>query len=62
MVSELSVIIKDDEKRLTKDFLEYEVFTVDENDPVIQRVLKETLDNFDGEPSDIDIKIKMKIQ
>lgn len=62
MVSELSVTIKDEEKSLTKKFLEYEIYTVDENDPIIQSAIKETLDNFDGEPSDIVVKIKIEIQ
>lgn len=62
MVSEISVTIKDEEKSLTKKFLEYEIYTADENDPIIQSAIKETLENFDGEPSDIVVKIKIEIQ
>jgi len=62
MVSELSVTIKDEEKSLTKKFLEYDNYMVDENDPIIQNDIEETLENFDGEPIDIIVKIKMEIQ
>ena len=62
MVSEISVTIKDDEKSLTKKFLEYENYTVDEEDPIIKAAIEETLRNFDGEPSDIVVKIKIEIQ
>ena len=62
MVSELSVTIKDEEKSLTKKFLEYDNYMVDENDPIIQNAIEETLENFDGEPIDIIVKIKMEIQ
>ena len=62
MVSEISVTIKDDEKSLTKKFLEYEKYNVDEEDPIIKKAIEETLSNFDGEPSDIVVKIKIEIQ
>lgn len=62
MVSEISITIKDDEKSLTKKFLEYEIYTVDEEDPIIKKCIEETLSNFDGEPSDIIVKIKLEIK
>ena len=36
MFSELSVTIKDDEKRLNKKFTIYDTYTVDEDDPIIK--------------------------
>lgn len=60
--SELIVTIKDDEKRLNKKFPIYEVYTVDENDPVIQECIKETLENFDGTPDSVKVKITMELQ
>jgi hypothetical protein len=60
--SELSVTIKDDEKRLNKKFVLYETYTVDENDPVIQECIKETLENFDGTPDSVKVTITMELQ
>jgi hypothetical protein len=60
--SELTVTVKDDEKTLRKKYLIYETFTTDEEDPIIKDRIKETLDNFDGEPDDITVNIKLEIQ
>lgn len=62
MVSELTVTIKDEEKSLRTKYLIYDEYTVDENDPIIKDCIEKTLDNFDGEPSDIIVNIKMEIQ
>ena len=62
MVSELTVAIKDDEKTLRTKYLLYEIYTTDENDPIIKDCIQKTLDNFDGEPSDITVTIKLEIQ
>jgi uridine kinase len=61
MYSELSVTIKDDEKRLNKKFMQYEVFTVSDEDETIQRCIKETLENFDGTPDSVKITITMEL-
>lgn len=62
MVSELTVIIKDSEKTLKTKFLPYEKYYVDEKDPFIFACIQQTKDNFDGEPTDITINIRMDIQ
>jgi hypothetical protein len=62
MFSEISVTIKDDEKRLTKKFLQYEVFTVSEDEPIITQCINETLENFDGTPDSIKVCIIMEIK
>ena len=62
MFSELSVTIKDDEKRLNKKFVIYEVYSVDDNDPIIQDCIKETLENFDGTPDSVKVTITLEIQ
>lgn len=62
MFSEISVTIKDDEKRLNKKFPCYESLTVDENDPVIKQCIEETLENFGGTPDNIKVTITMEIQ
>lgn len=62
MFSEISVTIKDDEKRLNKKFPVYEDYTVDENDPIIKQCIEETIENFDGTPDNIKVTITLDIQ
>lgn len=40
MVSEIKVIIKDDEKRMTKKFLIYDPYHVSEDDPIIKKCIE----------------------
>lgn len=61
MVSELTVIIKDDEKTLRTKYLLYDTYQVDEHDPIIKDCIEKTLENFDGEPSNVIVNIKMEI-
>lgn len=61
MVSELTVIIKDEEKSLKKKFLIYDIYTVDESDQVIKDCIEETLQNFDGDPSSVKVNIAMEM-
>lgn len=57
MTTELTITIKDEEgKKLTRPYLIYETFTLDETDPIIDKCLKELLEEFEGEPDDIRIK------
>lgn len=59
-VSELTVTIKDSEKNLKKSFLIYEPYQVDMMDPKIQECIKETLENFQGEPESIKVRIDLE--
>lgn len=61
MVSEIKIIIKDEEKTLTKKFLEYETFEADEDNPIIKACIEETLSNFDGEPINIKVVITIEV-
>lgn len=57
------VTIRDEEKRkLTKEFLIYEPFQWDKNDPTICQCVKELLDEFKGTAEDIIIKATMILQ
>lgn len=60
--SELTVTIKDEEKTLRTKYALYDEYTVNENDPVIKDCIEKTLDNFDGEPIDVIVNIKLEIQ
>lgn len=62
MVSEVSICIKDDEKRLTKKFLVYDTFTTDYEDPTIVNCINETLENFNGEPDSVKVTIVLELQ
>ena len=62
MTSELTVVVKDEEKTLRKKHLAYETYEVSEDDRFISDCVKATIKEFDGEPSDVDIIIKMSIR
>lgn len=61
MACTLTVRIKNDEKVLKKDFLIYDVFTVDQDDPMIKTCIEEVLKEFNDEPDDIFVNIKIDI-
>lgn len=60
--SEITVVVKDDEKRLTKKQLVYETYSTDENDPFIAACVAETVKEFASEPTDVTVKITMVIR
>lgn len=62
MFSEISVTIKDDEKRLNKKFPVYEDFNVSDEDPIIKKCIDETLKNFDGTPDSVKVTIVLELQ
>lgn len=62
MVAELTVIVKDEEKSLRTKSLIHETFAVSDNDPIIAHAIACALKEFQGEPSDIKIKINMCIR
>lgn len=59
---ELTVIIKDEEKRLAKKYLIYEPFVCVEHDPMITDCIEELLKDFASEPDHININIKMCVK
>lgn len=63
MAIELVITIKDEEdRRLSKPFLIYEPVTLVDNDPIINKCLKELLEEFKGEPDDIKVKATMVLR
>lgn len=62
MSVELRIMVKDEERKLTKDFNIYDRVTLSDSDPVISRCLKETLEEFKGEPEDIQVKATMVLR
>lgn len=61
MVSELVVIIKDDERTLKTKNLVYDEYTIREDDPIIKTYVDQALAEFAGEATDIQVKISMNM-
>ncbi|HWY36249.1 MAG TPA: hypothetical protein VNX68_16505 [Nitrosopumilaceae archaeon] len=61
MLSELTVIVKNEEKRQTTKQLVYEPYSICENDPIIQEAISQAVKEFNAEPDDIRVKISMEI-
>ncbi len=57
----ISVRIKDSEKSLKKDYLIYEQVIVDQEDPIIKECIEELLKEFNAEPDNIYVTIKLEI-
>ena len=62
MVTQLEVTVKDEERRLKRDFLIYEPFQMSEDDDTIKKCLQETIDEFKGIPDDVKVKALMVFQ
>lgn len=58
---ELTVILKDDSRTIRQKFPIYDKVICSEDDPIIQICILETKKNFDGEPTDIAVKMSMEI-
>lgn len=61
MQCEIQVKVKDDEKTLRKDFVIYDPVMVSSDDPVVAACIKDVLDNFKGEPTDISVKFLLEV-
>ena len=62
MVSELTVVVKNEEKRQTTKHLIYDIFTVDEEDPLLKDLIDKAIKQFNGEVDDIRVKISMEMR
>lgn len=62
MSLELSITVKDAERNLKKKFLVYDRICLAPDDPVIQKCVKETLDEFKGDPDDIKLRTFMSMK
>jgi len=62
MVTELTIVLKDEERTLKQKFLIYEAISLCDTDPVIQNSIKETMKNFVGEPEHITVRALMVVK
>ena len=59
---EISISLKDSEKRMTHKFLIYDEVNVSSNDQTIRECINEAKKSFDGQPESITIKCKLVVQ
>jgi len=62
MAVELRITMKDSERKLTKDFVIYDIMTFTDTDPQIANALNEVKQEFKGEPEDIKIYATMVLK
>jgi hypothetical protein len=60
-MSELTVILKDEDRTYRQKFLIYEIYSVSEHDQVIMSCIEAAKKNFDGNPESIQVKIHLEI-
>lgn len=61
-MSELTVVLKDESRTYRQKFLIYDPYTISFDDPNILQCVLEAKKNFDGDPSDIIIKVNFQVQ
>jgi hypothetical protein len=57
----LTITVKDDEKTLRSKYLIYESYFVHPDDAIIKECIAKALKDFNGEPSDIRIRINLEL-
>lgn len=62
MPFELSITIKNDEKRQTSKYLIYEDCSINADDPIIKEHIEVALKEFNAEPEDIRVKITLEVK
>lgn len=60
--NEVTVIVKDVERTYRQKFLVYEQFCLSNDDPVLKMCIESALNNFQGEPDDIQVKAFMVVR
>lgn len=62
MVAEVSIVVKNQEKRQTHKHLVYESFACHEDDVYLKSLIQEALKQFNEEPDDVKIKISITVK
>lgn len=58
MAVKLKIIVKDDNYKLVWKDIEYDIFELDRNHPLIKERVQHVIDVFPGDKDDIDVDIK----
>lgn len=59
--SEVTITIKDDERTHKTKHLIYTTYTVSEDDELIKELVAKALQEFNGEPTDVRIRINLTL-
>jgi len=62
MSPEITIILKDESRTIRQKHLIYETFACHPEDPVIRMCIEDTKKNFDGNPTDVIVKISLTVQ
>jgi len=62
MPSELSITVKNEEKRQTTKHLIYDVYTVHEEDETIKELIDQAIKEFNAEVDKVQVKITMDMK
>jgi len=62
MPSEISITVKNDEKRQTTKHLIYDVYAVHEEDPLIKDLMDKAVKEFNDEVDKVTVKITLEVQ
>ena len=62
MSFELSITIKNEDKRQTTKHLIYDACAVSDDDPIIKAHIEQAIKEFDAQPDDIRVKINLEVK
>lgn len=62
MCCELTITVKDNEKTLKTKHLVYETFCMNQDEPVIQELIADTIKQFKGTPDRVRVTSKFEVQ
>ncbi len=62
MLSELSITVKNEEKRQTTKHLIYDLYTVHEEDDLIKKHMDEAVKEFNATPDSVRVKITLEVK
>lgn len=62
MLSELSITVKNEEKRQTTKHLIYDLYTVHEEDSIIKEHMDTAVKEFNATPDSVKVKITMEVK
>jgi hypothetical protein len=62
MPSEISITVKNEEKRQTTKHLIYDVYAVHEEDPLIKDLMDRAVKEFNDTPDKVSVKITMEVK
>lgn len=61
MSAEITIILKDESRTYRHKFLEYREFQAKHDDPVVEELICEARKSFEGNPTDIQVRISIEV-